>query len=96
MSVWPIPRIGRDVFVLFGNRRLFGTITEILPLSEVYPGALASISRERTATQIARIRLAPGEQAPALNSTVYVHMHYTDFTAWIATMLVRLFGLGDM
>ena len=33
---------------------------------------------------------------PALNSTVYVHMHYTDFTAWIATMLVRLFGLGQM
>jgi hypothetical protein len=90
------PRIGNEVFVLFGNRRISGKIAEILPVSEVYPGALASVTRERTATQIARIRLGPGEQPPALNSTVYVHMHYTDFTSWIATMLVRLFGLGQM
>jgi len=90
------PRVGNDVFVLFGNRRIVGRISEILPLSEVYPGALASVARERTATQIARIRLQSAEQAPALNSTVYVHMHYVDFTFWMAGILVRLSGWSGM
>jgi multidrug resistance efflux pump len=89
------PKVGNPVFVLFGNQRIFGKIAEILPVSEVYPGAYASVARERTATQMARIRFDPGEPAPALNSTVYVHMHYSDFSFWIAKLLVRLFGLSQ-
>ena len=45
------------------------------------------------ATQIARIRFDPDALPPPLNSTVYVHMHYTDFSARVADVLVRLFGL---
>jgi hypothetical protein len=30
---------------------------------------------------------------PALNSTVYVHMHYTGLSARVADGLVHLFGL---
>lgn len=86
------PKAGNEVFVLFGNWRLSGKITEILPISDVYAGT-APLSGGRTATQIARIRFDPGTQPPALNSTVYVHMHYTAFTAYIGDMLVRLFGL---
>ncbi len=90
------PKIGNEVFVLFGNRRILGRIAEILPVSEVYPGSASSAARERTATQIARIRFSPGADPPALNSTVHVHMHYTQFTARISSMLVRLFGLDEM
>jgi multidrug resistance efflux pump len=86
------PKVGNEVFVLFGNWRLSGKITEILPISDVYAGT-ALQSGGRTATQIARIRFNPGTQPPALNSTVYIHMHYTAFTAYIGDMLVRLFGL---
>ena len=32
------PKVGREVFVLFGNRRIRGKITEILPVSGVYAG----------------------------------------------------------
>jgi len=88
------PRIGNEVLVLFGNRRISGTIAEILPVSDVYAGTSPGFA-QRTATQIARIRFDPGTQPPALNSTVYVHMHYTRFTARIADMLIRLFGLDQ-
>lgn len=75
------PKVGNEVFVLFGNWRLSGRIAEILPVSDVYAGADPSAGPGRIATQIARIRFNPGEQPPPLSSTVYVHMHYTDFTA---------------
>ena len=88
------PRVGNKVTILFGNRRLSGTVTQILPVSDVYAGTQAPLARERIATQIARIRFSPGAQPP-LNSTVYVHMHYTDFSAAIADMLIRLFKLGQ-
>ena len=45
-----------------------------------------------TATQIARIRFDPDASPPPLNSTVHVHMHYTEFSARVANGLVRLFG----
>ena len=35
-----------------------------------------------------------GAHAPPLNSTVYVHMYYTNFIAWTAERLIQLFGLG--
>jgi multidrug resistance efflux pump len=90
------PRVGNEVIVLFGNRRIFGRIAEILPVSAVYPGTSSSMVRERTATQIARIRFDPGEEPPALNSTVYVHMYYSRFVARIAVMLTHLFGVDQM
>ena len=43
---------------------------------------------------IARIRFDEGAPMPALNSTVYVHMYYTFFTARIAEWLIWLFGLA--
>lgn len=69
------PKVGNEVFVLFGNRRILGKIAEILPVSDVYPGAASSMARERIATQIARIRFSLGADPPALNSTVDIHMH---------------------
>jgi hypothetical protein len=88
------PEVGNRVLVLFGNWRLSGRIVEILPVSDVHSGTHPLSGRERTATQIARIRFNPGTRSPALNSTVYIHMHYSDFTARIADMLVRLFRLA--
>jgi multidrug resistance efflux pump len=90
------PKVGNEVFVLFGNRRILGKIAEILPVSDVYPGTSTSMTRERTATQIARIRFDPGEHPPALNSTVYVHMHYFSFVARVGGILTRLFGLDEL
>jgi HlyD family secretion protein len=89
------PKVGHEVFVLFGNRRIPGTITEILPVSGVYAGTQRQqlLTRDRPATQIARVRFAPDAVPPPLNSTVYVHMHYTKFSAWVANVLVRVFGL---
>ena len=88
------PKVGNEVFVVFGNWRLTGTISEILPVSDVYGGTQPSFNRERIATQIARIRFSPGTEPPALNRTVSVHMHYTIFSSHVAAMLVRIFGLG--
>ncbi|OSI23017.1 HlyD family secretion protein [Bradyrhizobium canariense] len=90
------PKVGNEVFVLFGNRRILGEIVEILPVSDVYPGAGSSAARERTASQIARIQFSPGAHPPALNSAVDVHMHYTQLSARIASMLVKLFGLDEL
>ena len=85
------PEVGRKVVVVFGRRRLEGTITEILPLSDIYGGTQSSIVRAPIATQIARVRFGPNAVPPALKSTVYVHMYYTDFAASVAAGLVRLF-----
>jgi HlyD family secretion protein len=89
------PKVGHEVFVLFGNRRIPGEIAEILPVSGVYAGTQQQqlLMRDRPATQIARVRFAPDAVPPPLNSTVYVHMHYTKFSAWVANVLVRVFGL---
>jgi hypothetical protein len=86
------PKVGNDVLVLFGNRRISGKIVEILPVSDVY-ASRQPIARERTATQIARVRFDPGTVPPPLNTTVYVHMHYTDLASRAADGLISLFGL---
>lgn len=86
------PTIGKEVFVVFGNRRISGRIAQILPVSAVYTGTQIQL-RGRPATQIARIRFDPGASTPPLNSTVYVHMHYSRFVAWMASALVRLIRL---
>ena len=54
---------------------------------------LQLLARDRPATQIARIRFDPDASPPPLNSTVDVRMHYTDFSARIANVLISLFGL---
>jgi hypothetical protein len=51
------------------------------------------LTRDRPATQIARIRFDPNTSPPPLNSTVDVRLHYTEFSARIAGMLIRFFGL---
>jgi HlyD family secretion protein len=86
------PKVGNEVLVLFGNRRIHGKIAQILPVSAVYAGTQQLLTRDRPATQIARIRLHPDAVPPALNSTVYIHMHYTSLSARVADGLVRLFG----
>jgi multidrug resistance efflux pump len=86
------PKVGQDVLVLFGNRRIPGKIAEILPVSAVYGGTQQPLARDRPATQIARVRF-DRDASPPLNSTVYVHMHYTNFSARIAEGLMRTLGL---
>ena len=88
------PQVGKQVMVLFGNWRHPGTISQILPVSEVYAGAQGSVLRERIATQVARIRLSPDTEPPALGSSVSVHMYYSDLVARVAGLLVRVLGLG--
>jgi HlyD family secretion protein len=87
------PKVGEEVSVLFGTRRIPGKIAQILPVSGVYAGTQQLLARDRPATQIARIRFDPDALPPPLNSTVDVRMHYTDLSARVANMLVRLFGL---
>ena len=87
------PEVGHEVSVLFGNRRIPGKISQILPVSSVYAGTQQLLTRDRPATQIARIRFDPSALPPPLNSTVDVRMHYTELSARIASVLVRLFGL---
>jgi multidrug resistance efflux pump len=90
------PEVGYEVYVLFGNRRIPGKIAEILPVSAVYAGTQQPqlLARDRPATQIARIRFYPGATPPPLNSSVYVHMQYSKFSAWVANVLIGLFGLS--
>jgi multidrug resistance efflux pump len=88
------PKVGNEVTVLFGNRRIPGKIAEILPVSGVYAGTQQPLTRDRPATQIARIRFEPGASPPPLNSTVDVRMHYTELFARTADGLVRLLGLN--
>jgi len=87
------PKVGNDVFVVFGNRRIRGKIAEILPVSGVYTGTQQVFASYRTATQIARVRFDPGTSPPPLNSTVDVRMHYSKFSARVADVLIRVFGL---
>ncbi len=87
------PKVGNDVMVLFGRRRIRGKITEILPVSDVYRGAQQLFARDRPTTQIARIRFEAGASPPPLNATVTVNMYYGEVSARIADGLVRLFGL---
>src|SRR5262245_25605593 len=89
------PQVGHVVFVLFGNRRIPGTIAQILPVSGVYAGTQQQqlVARTRPATQMARIRFDPGASPPPLNTTVDVRMHYTRFSAHVAGVLIWLFGL---
>ena len=87
------PKAGHEVLVLFGNRRIPGKIAQILPVSGVFGGTQLLLARDRPAMQIARVRFDPDASPPPLNSTVYVHMHYTNLSARIADGLVRLFGL---
>lgn len=87
------PKVGHEVLVLFGNRRIPGKIAQILPVSGVFGGTQLLLARDRPAMQIARVRFDPDASPPPLNSTVYVHMHYTNLSARIADGLVRLFGL---
>jgi multidrug resistance efflux pump len=87
------PKVGNGVSVLFGNRRIPGKITEILPVSDVYAGAQPAFASDRQNRQIARIRFNPGVTPPPLNATVHVHMHYTHLAARTAAALVDLLGL---
>jgi hypothetical protein len=88
------PQVGHVVSVLFGNRRIPGTIAQILPVSGVYAGMQQQLmARARPATQMARIRFDLGASPPPLNTTVDVRMHYSEFSARIAGVLVWLFGL---
>jgi HlyD family secretion protein len=88
------PKVGNEVLVLFGKRRIPGKIAQILPVSGVYAGTQQQVAlRDRPATQIARVRFDPDASAPALNSTVSVHMHYSRLSASIAEGLITLFGL---
>ena len=87
------PKIGNDVTVMFGRRRIAGTIVEILPVSDVYAGRQGLVMRDRAATQIARIRFSTNAVPPALNATVYVHMHYTALTAAVAGWVTDQLGL---
>ena len=50
------PRIDDQVMVVFGNRRIPGTIFDILPVSDVYAGRQPQFGGDRQSTQIARIR----------------------------------------
>ena len=86
------PEVGNEVLVLFGNRRIAGTIAEILPVSDVYGGTAQRVGRDRPATQIARVRFTAEAVPPPLNSTVYVRMFYSDIALRTATALARLFG----
>ena len=52
------------------------------------------LTRDRAATQIARVRFGAEASPPPISSTVNVHMHYTAFSAQVADVLVRLFGLS--
>ena len=66
------PKVGYDVVVIFGNRRIPGTIAQILPVSAVYTGQQQLVARDRPATQIARIRFDADASPPPLNTTVDV------------------------
>ena len=88
------PKVGNNVFVVFGNRRIPAKIAEILPLSGVYAGTQQQLmARTRPATQMARIRFDPDGSPPPLNTTVNVRMHYTRFSAGVTGVLLSLVGL---
>ena len=88
------PEVGHDVFVLFGNRHVTGTIDQILPVSAAFAGTQQGqlLARDRPATQIARIRFGADVSPPPLRSTVDVQMYYTSFAARIADWVIRMLG----
>jgi multidrug resistance efflux pump len=88
------PQPGYRVVVGIGRTRVLGTVSEILPISEAFEGRRSSILREPQRGQVARIRLDPDVDTPALNATVKVYMYYTDFASWIAGAFIRVFDLG--
>ena len=58
------PKVGNDVLVLFGNRRISGTIVEILPVSDVYASATATRARaHRHADRTGSLRPGNGTTA---------------------------------
>ena len=87
------PQPGYRVVVGIGRTRVLGTIAEILPLSDTFESRRSSILREPQRGQVARIRLDPEVQPPALNSTVNVYMYYTDTAGRIAEGFVHVFNL---
>jgi len=87
------PQPGHKVFVVRGKDRVTGTIDEILPLSDSFDSKRSSILREPLAGQVARIRLDPGVESPALNSTVQVHMYYANLVDRFARAITRFLRL---
>ncbi|WP_069881615.1 HlyD family secretion protein [Bosea sp. BIWAKO-01] len=87
------PQPGQRVFVIWGKARLAGTLTELLPISELLESRRSSILREPSVGQIGRVRFDAGVHPPTLNSTVQVRMFYSHFTEQLARFLVQLFNL---
>ncbi|MEE1612934.1 HlyD family secretion protein [Microvirga sp. CF3016] len=87
------PQPGYRVVVGLGRSRVLGTIVEILPISDTFEGRRSSILREPQRGQVARVRLDPGVQPPALNATVHVYMYYSDIAGRVAEAFVRIFDL---
>jgi len=83
------PRNGENVMVLFGNRRIPGTIVDILPVSSVHDQQ-PLLAGARASSQIARVRFDRGEDPPALNASVKVHMFYTDVAAYVAAAFANV------
>ncbi|MBV2183699.1 MAG: HlyD family efflux transporter periplasmic adaptor subunit [Rhizobium sp.] len=87
------PGVGRPVLMVFGNRRILGEIAQILPVSDVYEEERALAGNRGRSAQVARIRMAPDAEAPALGSTVYVHMYYSGGIGRILSRVADLLGL---
>jgi len=87
------PQVGNEVVVLYGNLRISSKVAEILPLSEVYAPRSSPVMRDRAATQIVRVRFNSNAETPPLNSTVNVHMYYSDLMLHVARGLSRLLGV---
>ncbi|WP_234680344.1 HlyD family secretion protein [Bradyrhizobium monzae] len=87
------PKVGNEVLVLFGSRRISARIVDILPVSSVYAPNRPLLTRDSPATQIARIRFASDAVPPPLNATVYVRMFYANIVFRSAAALARALGL---
>jgi multidrug efflux pump subunit AcrA (membrane-fusion protein) len=91
------PEVGSKVVVVFGHRRLYGTVIDIFRVSDVFSGEQTTIVfGERTVSQVARVRLDPGVELPPLGSQVAVHMYYTAVAGHVANILIRIFGLAGI
>ncbi|MGO4678100.1 HlyD family efflux transporter periplasmic adaptor subunit [Bosea sp. 2YAB26] len=88
------PKPGQRVFVVFGRTRYAATLTEVLPISDQLDARRGSVFRQPDSGQIGRVRFDAGVQPPTLNSTVSVHMYYSEFTDSIARRLMWLFNLA--
>jgi len=87
------PAVGGQVVVLYGNRRIHGTIEAILPVSSVFNGSQILAAAGRQSAQVARIRLDTDVPRPPLNATVEVHMYYANIVGRGALALVHFLGL---